>query len=78
MPLDMPIDRLELSVRSTNLCKNANLKTAHALTQITEDEFLKLPGSSRKSLNEVREVLEQMGLHFKQTPAAPTKEGNHE
>ncbi|MGE5894280.1 MAG: DNA-directed RNA polymerase subunit alpha [bacterium] len=56
------VDELELSVRSYNCLKNAGIKTIADLVQMTEQQILKTKNFGRKSLNEIRELLETMGL----------------
>ncbi|MBI5188807.1 MAG: DNA-directed RNA polymerase subunit alpha [Nitrospirae bacterium] len=58
------VDELELSVRSYNCLKNANIKTIADLVQKTEHEMLKTKNFGRKSLNEIKEILHSMGLHL--------------
>lgn len=58
------IDELELSVRAYNCLKNANIKTIADLVQKTEHEMLRTKNFGRKSLNEIRNVIHSMGLHF--------------
>lgn len=58
------VDELELSVRSYNCFKNANIKTIADLVQKTEHEMLKTKNFGRKSLNEIKEILTSMGLSF--------------
>ncbi len=58
------VDELELSVRSFNCLKNANIKTIIELVQKTEPEMLKTKNFGRKSLNEIKEILGKMGLHL--------------
>lgn len=60
--LDRPVDELELSVRSYNCLKNANIQTIRDLVQKTEAEMLKTKNFGRKSLNEIKDVLARMGL----------------
>ncbi|CAM2066169.1 DNA-directed RNA polymerase subunit alpha [Sulfidibacter corallicola] len=60
--LDRSVDELELSVRSHNCLKNANIRTIGELVQKTESEILKTKNFGRKSLNEIKEILLQMGL----------------
>jgi DNA-directed RNA polymerase subunit alpha len=60
--LGRSVDDLELSVRSYNCLKNANIRTIGELVQKTEIEMLKTKNFGRKSLNEIREILEGMGL----------------
>ena len=58
------VDELELSVRSSNCLKNANIDTIAELVQKTENEMLKTKNFGRKSLVEIREILESMNLRF--------------
>ncbi len=58
------VDELELSVRSYNCLKNANIRTIAELVQKTEQEMLKTKNFGRKSLNEIKEIIEKMGLHL--------------
>jgi len=56
------VEELELSVRSYNCLKNANIQTIGELVQKTEAEMLKTKNFGRKSLNEIKEILSSMGL----------------
>jgi DNA-directed RNA polymerase subunit alpha len=56
------VDELELSVRSANCLKNDNIVYIGDLVQKSESEMLRTPNFGRKSLNEIKEVLNQMGL----------------
>lgn len=58
------VDELELSVRSANCLKTENIIYIGDLVQKSEGEMLKTPNFGRKSLNEIKEVLVQMGLNF--------------
>jgi DNA-directed RNA polymerase subunit alpha len=60
--LDKSVEELELSVRSYNCLKNANIRTIRELVQKTEGEMLKTKNFGRKSLNEIKEILTTMGL----------------
>ena len=60
--LDKSVEELELSVRSYNCLKNANIRTIRELVQKTEAEMLKTKNFGRKSLNEIKEILHTMGL----------------
>ncbi|MGE0039860.1 MAG: DNA-directed RNA polymerase subunit alpha [Vicinamibacterales bacterium] len=60
--LDKSVEELELSVRSYNCLKNANIRTIRELVQKTEAEMLKTKNFGRKSLNEIKEILASMGL----------------
>src|SRR6187399_2001810 len=73
--LDKSVEELELSVRSYNCLKNANIRTLRELVQKTEGEMLKTKNFGRKSLNEIKEILATMGLGLGMrvdgAPAAP-------
>jgi DNA-directed RNA polymerase subunit alpha len=58
------VDELELSVRSANCLQNAGIKYIGELVQKTEAEMLKTKNFGRKSLNEIKEILAEMGLSF--------------
>src|SRR6202040_485903 len=58
------VDELERSVRSANCLKNDNIVYIGDLVQKSEAEMLRTPNFGRKSLNEIKEVLAQMGLHL--------------
>jgi DNA-directed RNA polymerase subunit alpha len=60
--LDKSVEELELSVRSYNCLKNANIRTIRELVQKSEGEMLKTKNFGRKSLNEIKEILSTMGL----------------
>ncbi|MCL4845546.1 MAG: DNA-directed RNA polymerase subunit alpha [Acidobacteria bacterium] len=60
--LDKSVEELELSVRSYNCLKNANIRTIRELVQKSENEMLKTKNFGRKSLNEIKEILTSMGL----------------
>ena len=60
--LSKSVDEMELSVRSYNCLKNANIRTIGELVQKTEAEMLKTKNFGRKSLNEIKEILSTMGL----------------
>jgi len=60
--LNRSVEELELSVRSYNCLKNANIQTIGELVQKTEAEMLKTKNFGRKSLNEIKEILGTMGL----------------
>jgi len=62
--LTKSVDELELSVRSANCLKNANIQHIVELVQKTEQEILQTKNFGRKSLNEIKEVLEVMGLQL--------------
>jgi len=60
--LSRSVDELELSVRSYNCLKNANIKTIGDLVVKSESEMLKTKNFGRKSLNEIKDILAEMGL----------------
>jgi DNA-directed RNA polymerase subunit alpha len=60
--LDRSVEELELSVRSYNCLKNANIQTIRELVVKSENEMLKTKNFGRKSLNEIKEILHRMNL----------------
>ncbi len=70
--LDKSVEELELSVRSYNCLKNANIRTIRELVQKTEGEMLKTKNFGRKSLNEIKEILHSMGLSLGMRIDQPT------
>jgi len=62
--LDRSVDELELSVRSYNCLKNAGIKSIRDLVQRSEREMLATKNFGKKSLGEIREILQGMGLDF--------------
>ncbi len=58
------VNELELSVRAANCLKNANIKSIGELVQRSENEMLKTKNFGKKSLNEIKEVLSEMGLEL--------------
>ena len=60
--LNRRVDELELSVRSANCLANANIRYIGELVQKTEAEILRTKNFGRKSLNEIKEILAEMGL----------------
>lgn len=78
-----PVSELELSVRSANCLKNANISLIGELVQKTEGEMLKTKNFGRKSLNEIKAILEDMGLSLGMkldsfSPGVRTSEENDE
>jgi DNA-directed RNA polymerase subunit alpha len=76
--LSKSVDEMELSVRSYNCLKNANIRTIGELVQKSEAEMLKTKNFGRKSLNEIKEILAGMGLSLGMkldSPAAPAAQG---
>ncbi|HVP38974.1 MAG TPA: DNA-directed RNA polymerase subunit alpha [Candidatus Saccharimonadales bacterium] len=68
--LEKSVEELELSVRSSNCLRAANIKTLGELVTKTESEMLKYRNFGRKSLKEIQDVLSEMGLTFGMDPAA--------
>ncbi|MGH9618187.1 MAG: DNA-directed RNA polymerase subunit alpha [Bryobacteraceae bacterium] len=62
--LNRSVEELELSVRSYNCLKNANIQTIGDLVQKSESEMLRTKNFGRKSLNEIKEILSGLGLSF--------------
>ena len=60
--LDTPVDELELSVRSSNCLKNANIKSIGDLTRRTEEDIAKTRNFGKKSLQEIKEKLSEWNL----------------
>jgi DNA-directed RNA polymerase subunit alpha len=60
--LSTPVEELELSVRSSNCLKNANIKTIGELTKKTEDDIAKTRNFGKKSLQEIKEKLKEWNL----------------
>ncbi len=78
------VEELELSVRSANCLKNAHIRYIWELVQKTESEMLKTKNFGRKSLNEIKAILEEMGLNlgikiddFMPPPVEEIKEEEH-
>ena len=63
---EMSIEELELSVRSSNCLRRANIDTVEKLTQKTEEDMMKVRNLGRKSLNEIKHKLAEMGLSLSQ------------
>ena len=64
--LDMNIEDLDLSVRSFNCLKRANINTVADLAEKTEEDMMKVRNLGRKSLEEVKKKLEELGLSLKE------------
>lgn len=62
--LNTPVEELELSVRSSNCLKNANIKTIGELTRKTEDDIAKTRNFGKKSLQEIKEKLKEWNLNL--------------
>ena len=70
--LAKPIEELELSVRSANCLKNANIQTLRDLVRKTEKEMMETKNFGKKSLEELQDILSQLGLAFgMDVPAQP-------
>ncbi len=69
---EMSIEELELSVRSSNCLRRANIDTVEKLTQKTEEDMIKVRNLGRKSLNEIKHKLSEIGLSL--SPEEKTKE----
>lgn len=65
--LDMTIEELELSVRSFNCLKRASINTVEELIQKSEDDMMKVRNLGKKSLDEVKEKLEDLGLSLRES-----------
>ncbi len=65
--LDMTIEELELSVRSFNCLKRAGINTVAELTQKSEDDMMKVRNLGKKSLDEVKNKLEELGLSLRES-----------
>ena len=62
----MTIEELDLSIRSMNCLKRASIQTVMELTQKTEEDMMKVKNLGKKSLKEVKEKLQAMGLGFRE------------
>jgi DNA-directed RNA polymerase subunit alpha len=62
--LEKSVEELELSVRSSNCLRAAEIRTLGDLVQKSEPEMLKFRNFGRKSLKEIQDILSEMGLHF--------------
>ena len=65
--LEMTIEELELSVRSFNCLKRASINTVEELTRKTEDDMMKVRNLGKKSLDEVKNKLEELGLSLRES-----------
>lgn len=72
--LNTPVDELELSVRSSNCLKNANIKTIGELTRKTEDDIAKTRNFGKKSLTEIKEKLLEWNLNLGMTDYSHLKD----
>ncbi len=64
---DIPVETLNLSVRSFNCLKRAGISKVSELLDLTEDEIMKMRNFGRKSLDEIKQVLEERGLSLRQS-----------
>lgn len=69
--LSQPVDIIELSVRASNCLKVAKIKTIGELVSKSEEELLSFKNFGKKSLDEIRDRLKEMGLSLGRTPSAP-------
>ena len=65
-----PIEELELSVRSTHCLKRAGIHIVADLVDKTEEEMMKFRNLGRKSFEEIKHTMSQLGVSFKQSPNA--------
>lgn len=72
--LNTPVEELELSVRSSNCLKNANIRTIGELTKKTEDDIAKTRNFGKKSLTEIKEKLQEWGLTLGMTDYSHLKD----
>lgn len=72
--LDTKVEDLELSVRSSNCLKNANIHTLGELTKKTEDDITKTRNFGKKSLEEIKEKLAERGLSLGMTDYSHVKD----
>jgi DNA-directed RNA polymerase subunit alpha len=71
--LNAPVEELELSVRSSNCLKNANIRTIGELTKKTEEDIAKTRNFGKKSLTEIKEKLQEMNLSLGMTDYSSLK-----
>ena len=64
---DIPVETLNLSVRSFNCLKRAGISKVSELLDLTEDEIMKMRNFGKKSLDEIKQVLEERGLSLRQS-----------
>ena len=64
--MEMTIEELDLSVRSYNCLKRAGINSVEELTRKTEEDMMKVRNLGRKSLEEVKQKLESLGLSLRQ------------
>ena len=74
--LDKSVEELELSVRSYNCLKNANIRTIRELVQKTEGDMLKTKNFGRKSLNEIKDILAHDGPQPRHAPGRDRRHRN--
>jgi DNA-directed RNA polymerase subunit alpha len=75
--LTMPISELELSVRSSNCLREARIKTIGELVQKSEQQMITYRNFGKKSLNEIKKILKDMGLSFgMELPKQKKRRGN--
>ncbi|MBV9277760.1 MAG: DNA-directed RNA polymerase subunit alpha, partial [Candidatus Eremiobacteraeota bacterium] len=64
---DVPVETLNLSVRSYNCLKRAGISRVSELLDMTEDEIIEMRNFGKKSLDEIKQVLEERGLSLRQS-----------
>ncbi|MBQ3451648.1 MAG: hypothetical protein IJG32_05235, partial [Selenomonadaceae bacterium] len=69
--LAKPIEELELSVRSTNCLKRAGIHIVADLVDKTEEEMMKFRNLGRKSFEEIKQKMGELGVSFRQPPNVP-------
>jgi len=75
--LNTPVDELELSVRSSNCLKNANIRTIGELTKKTEDDIAKTRNFGKKSLTEIKDKLHEWNLNLGMTDYSHLKDAEN-
>lgn len=73
-PLMVRVEDLEFSVRTTGALKFAGVKTIGQLTMMSEHELMRLPNFGRRSVSEVREMLNVLGLKLREGPILTLEE----
>jgi hypothetical protein len=73
-PLDVGVEELEFSVRPLNCFFNENIHTLRDIITKSEGDLLRIPNFGRKSLHEVKELLDLFGLELRKTPSLSVEE----
>ena len=74
--LNTPVEELELTVRSSNCLKNANIRTIRDLTKMTEEEIAKTRNFGKKSLTEIKDKLKEWNLELGMTDYSVLRDAN--